>query len=253
MEGKVALVTGASGGIGFDTALALAERGAKVVVAARRKEQLDELVALIQGNGGEAAAVQADVSNATDVRQMVDATLRTFGQLDIAVNNAGVEGEFAPINEFDEDVWDQVLGINLKGNFLCLKYQSQAMLAQGRGGAIVNVGSVNSFRGFAGGSAYATSKHGQIALTSCASAELAPQGIRVNLLCPGVIHTPMHERLRGNLGDEGYDELLENSAHMGRAGRSDEIAKTIAFLCSDDASYITGATLAADGGLLNTV
>jgi NAD(P)-dependent dehydrogenase (short-subunit alcohol dehydrogenase family) len=253
MEGKVALVTGASGGIGFDTAVVLAERGAKVAIAARRKDQLDELVTSIQDAGGEAVALQTDVSKVEDVRNMVDGTLKAFGRLDIAVNNAGVEGEFAPIHEFDEDAWDQVLGINLRGNFLCLKYQSQAMLAQGEGGAIVNVGSVNSYRGFAGGSAYATSKHGQIALTSCASAELAPQGIRVNLVCPGVIRTPMHERLRGNLGDDGYDDLLENSVHLRRAGQPQEIAKTIAFLGSDDASYITGATLTADGGLMNTV
>ena len=253
MEGKVALVVGASSGIGRATAMAFAERGARVVAAARRQEELDELVNDIQALGVDAAAVQTDVSSAVEVRAMVDTTIARFGRLDYAVNNAGVEGVPAMFVDFDEEEWDRVVGINLRGNFLCLKYEAKAMLAAGHGGAIVNVGSVNSFLGFAGGAAYATSKHGQVALTSSASAELAPQGIRVNIVCPGVIDTPMHQRLRGEFGDETYDGILNGSVHLRRSGQPEEIARTITFLCSDDASYLTGATITPDGGYLTTM
>lgn len=146
-----------------------------------------------------------------------------------------------------------MLDTNLKGTFLCLQYESRAMLAGGRGGAIVNVGSVNSFLGFPTGSAYVASKHGQIGLTTSVSAELAPQGIRVNLVCPGFIDTPMHHRGRGILGDEIYDNMLQSRVHVKRVGRPEEIAQTILFLCSDDASYITGATLTPDGGFTLTI
>ncbi len=230
-----------------------AHRGVKVAVAARRGDVLAGLVSRIVDGGGEAMALQTDVSQADDVKAMVDQTLERFGRLDYCVNNAGIEGVPMPVTEFDEDEWDRVIGINLRGNFLCLKYQSKAMLKAGNGGAIVNVGSVNSFLGFVGGSAYATSKHGQVALTSSASAELAPQGIRVNIVCPGVIDTPMHRRLRGEFGDEAYDGILNGSVHLKRAGAPEEIAKTILFLCSDDASYLTGATITPDGGYLTTM
>jgi NAD(P)-dependent dehydrogenase (short-subunit alcohol dehydrogenase family) len=252
MKDKVALVTGASSGIGHATATGFAQRGAKVMVAARRTDELQQLVGQIHEAGGEAAFVQADVSLKEDVQRMVDETVKTFGALDYAVNNAGIEGTPFSFVDFEEDEWDKVMAINLRGNFLCIKYQAKAMLALGGGGAIVNVGSVNSFLGFAGGAAYATSKHGQVALTSSASAELAPQGIRVNIVCPGVIDTPMHQRLRGEFGDEGYDEIL-GKVHTRRAGRPEEIASTILFLCSDDASYITGATLTPDGGYMTTM
>lgn len=148
---------------------------------------------------------------------------------------------------------DRVLDINLKGTFFCMKYEAKAMLAGGDGGAIVNLGSVNSFLGFPTGSAYVASKHGQIGLTTSVSAELAPQGIRVNLVCPGIIDTPMHRRLRGLIGDEMYDEVLKKRVHTRRAGRPDEIAQSIVFLCSDEASYITGTTLSPDGGFTLTV
>jgi NAD(P)-dependent dehydrogenase (short-subunit alcohol dehydrogenase family) len=252
MQGKVALVTGASGGIGLATAACFAERGARVMLAARRADELEQAVQEINASGGEAQAIQTDVSSSEQVQEMVDQTVRTFGRLDFAVNNAGIEGVPAEFVDFDEDEWDRVMNINLRGNFLCLKYQAKAMLACGNGGAIVNVGSVNSFLGFAGGAAYATSKHGQVALTSSASAELAPRGIRVNIVCPGVIDTPMHRRLRGTFGDEAYDEILSH-VHERRAGRPEEIASTIVFLCSDDASYLTGATITPDGGYLTTM
>ena len=252
-NGKVALVTGASSGIGRETAKAFAARGCRVVLGARRENELAALAAEIEAQGGEAAWVKTDVAVAGDVERLVDYAVAGYGRLDYAVNNAGIEGEFAGIADLSEEAFDRVIGINLKGVFLCLKHQSRAMLAAGNGGAIVNVGSINSFVGFPGGAAYATSKHGLVGLTSSVSAELAPQGIRVNLICPGIIDTPMHQRARGLLGDAVYDELIGARIHLRRAGRPEEIARSIVFLCSEEASYITGATLAPDGGFLLTI
>jgi len=184
---------------------------------------------------------------------MVAHAIETFGRLDYAVNNAGIEGQLSGIMNLPEEEWDRVFNINLKGNFLCMKYEARAMLAGGHGGAIVNVGSVNSFLGFPGGSAYVASKHGQVGLTTSVSAELAPQGIRVNLVCPGFIDTPMHHRLRGIVGDDLFDKVLIPRVHTRRAGRPEEIAQTIVFLCSDEASYISGTTLTPDGGFTLTI
>lgn len=253
MKGKVALVTGASSGIGLETAKAFAARGCRVVLGARRGDELAALAGGIEAQGGEAAWQQTDVSVSGDVERLVNLAVERFGRLDYAVNNAGIEGEFAGIADMSEDAFDRVIAINLKGAFLCMKHQSRAMLAAGNGGAIVNVGSINSHLGFPGGAAYATSKHGMVGLTSSVSAELAPQGIRVNLVCPGIIDTPMHHRARGLIGDAVYDELIGTRIHLRRAGQPEEIARSIVFLCSDDASYITGATLAPDGGFLLTV
>lgn len=253
MKDKVALITGASSGIGRAAAELFSAKGARVVLAARRKDELMQLSSEIEAQGGRASFIVTDVALATDVERMVAHTMDTFGQLDFAVNNAGVEGRIAGIAEMAEEAWDQVLDTNLKGTFLCLKYEAKAMLKAGRGGAIVNVGSINSFLGFAGGAAYCASKHGQIGLTTSASAELAPQGIRVNLVCPGIIKTPMHERAREVMGDAIYDDVILPRVHMRRAGTPQEIAKSIVFLCSDDASYITGTTLTPDGGFALTV
>jgi NAD(P)-dependent dehydrogenase (short-subunit alcohol dehydrogenase family) len=253
MQGKVALITGASSGIGRATAEAFAEKGANVVVAARRKTELESLVASIQEKGGKATAIRTDVSVAKSVEEMVAHTIEVFGRLDYAINNAGIEGKFNGITDLTEMDWDQVIDINLKGAFLCMKYEAKAMLQLNNGGAIVNIGSVNSFLGFPTGSAYVTSKHGLIGLTSSVSAELAPKGIRVNLLCPGVTDTPMHQRLRGIVGDDLYDKGLLPTVHLQRAGRPEEIAKAIIFLCSDESSYISGSTLTVDGGLTLTM
>jgi len=253
MKDKVALITGASSGIGRATAELFAERGASVVLAARRKEELDSLVAEIEARGGKATAIVTDVAVAKDVEAMVAHAIATFGRIDFAVNNAGVEGEFQGVTEMTEDNWDRVIDTNLKGTFLCLKYEAKAMLAGGHGGAIVNVGSVNSFLGVAGGMAYCASKQGQIGVTTSASAELAPQGIRVNLVCPGFVDTPMHHRVRGTFGDAIFDDVMLPSVHVKRAGQPVEIARTILFLCSDDASYITGTTLTPDGGFTLTI
>lgn len=252
-QNRVALITGASSGIGRATAEAFAANGATVVLAARREDELVALTNAIKAQGGKASFVTTDVSVAQDVERMVDHTIETFGRLDYAVNNAGIEGRFASVVELPEEEWDRVLDINLKGTFLCLKYEARAMLAGGHGGAIVNVGSINSFLGFPSDAAYVSSKHGLIGLTTSASAELAPQGIRVNLICPGIIDTPMHHRGRELLGDEIYDSVLQQRVHTRRAGRPEEIAKSVVFLCSEDASYITGTTLTPDGGFTLTI
>ncbi len=252
MHGKVALVTGASSGIGAATARAFAAQGAKVVLAARRENELTALVGEIQAAGGEATCIRTDVSVAADVERMVTHAIEAFGQLDYAVNSAGVEGALGPIVDLEEKEFDRVLAINLKGTFLCMKYEARAMLKAGNGGAIVNVGSVNSFLGFGGGAAYVTSKHGQVGLTTSVSAELAAHGIRVNLVCPGITDTPMHQRIRGIIGD-AFDHMIQGRVHQKRAGRPEEIAATILFLCSDAASYVTGTTLTPDGGMMMTV
>jgi NAD(P)-dependent dehydrogenase (short-subunit alcohol dehydrogenase family) len=253
MNDKVVLITGASSGIGRATGEAFAARGAKVVLAARREHELATLTSEIESRGGRASFVVTDVAIAKDVERMVAHAIETFGRLDYAVNNAGIEGQLSGIMDLPEEEWDRVFNINLKGNFLCMKYEARAMLAGGHGGAIVNVGSVNSFLGFPTASAYVASKHGQIGLTTSVSAELAPQGIRVNLVCPGIIDTPMHHRLRGLVGNEIFDKVLLQRVHTRRAGRPDEIAQTIVFLCSDEASYISGTTLTPDGGFTLTI
>ena len=253
MTGKVALITGASSGIGRATAKAFAARGAMVVLAARREDLLADLAEEIRANDGEAIYMKTDVSVGGDVEKIVDHAVSTFGRLDFGVNNAGTEGELAPLTEMTEEMWDTVLDSNLKGTFLCMKHEARVMLDGGRGGSIVNVGSINSFLGFGGGTAYSASKHGQVGLTTSASAELASQGIRVNIVCPGMIDTPMHHRLRAIIGDQAVDHVIQGSVHQQRAGRPEEIAATILFLCSEDASYVTGATLTPDGGFLTTI
>lgn len=252
MAGKVALVTGASSGIGKATAALFAERGASVLLAARREKELAFLAAQITANGGRASFVAVDIAVTHDVVHMVGKAIETFGRLDYAVNAAGIEGQLTKITDLEEEDWDQVIDTNLKGTFLCMKYEARAILESGRSGAIVNVGSVNSFLGFPRGAAYAASKHAQIGLTTSASAELAPQGIRVNLVCPGIIDTPMHLRLRKVLGNEMYDRVLHERVHTRRVGLPIEVARCIAFLCSDEASYVTGTTLTPDGGFTLT-
>jgi NAD(P)-dependent dehydrogenase (short-subunit alcohol dehydrogenase family) len=253
MTDRVALITGASSGIGKATAEAFAARGAKVVVAARRQDELAELVAAIEAQGGTASAIQTDVSKSHDVERMVNHAMEMYGRLDFAVNNAGIEGKIVGLVDMAEEDWDTVLDINLKGIFLCMKHEAKAMLGTGNGGAIVNVGSILSFLGIPGAAHYVASKHGMIGLTTSASAELAPHGIRVNIVCPGAIETPMHHRGRANGANEFYDRLINTRVHIRRVGRSEEIAPSILFLCSDEASYITGTTLTPDGGLTLTV
>ncbi|MCB1099942.1 MAG: SDR family oxidoreductase [Verrucomicrobiae bacterium] len=246
---KIALITGGSSGIGRETAVSFAREGAKVVVAARRVKEGTETVELVRAAGGEASFVQTDVSQSADVIAMVDHCISTYGRLDFAFNNAGVEGTvFTPTVHYDEQVWDQVININLKGVWLCMKYQIPKMLASG-GGAIVNMSSVAGLYGSTIGVAYTASKHGVIGATKTAANECATKGIRINAICPAVIQTPM--------ADRGFYENKDITAQdvagwhrMNRVGTPAEVASAVLWLCSDGAGFVTGHALPIDGGML---
>lgn len=243
---KVVLVTGGSTGIGRATALAFAAAGAKVVIAARRIAEGEEVVAQIKAAGGEASFIQTDVSKATAVQALISQIVERYGQLDCAFNNAGVVGAGVPTHEHSEEAWDQIIDINLKGVWLCMKYELAQMLKQSQG-AIVNNSSVIGFSGL-GSAAYAASKHGIVALTRTAALEYVKQGIRVNAVCPGLILTPLVEtRLAQN--PRSADHYLA-AQPIGRFGRSEEIAQAVLWLCSNAASFVTGHAMAVDGGFL---
>ena len=240
---KVALITGASFGIGRATALAFAKKGGKVVLADWKENQ--ETMDLIKNLGGEALFVKCDVSKAEDVKALIEKTIATFGHLDYAYNNAGIEGISAPLHECSEENWDKTIAINLKGVWLCMKYEIPAMLKNGKG-SIVNCSSVAGLVGFQGLPAYVASKHGIIGLTKTAALECAQQGIRVNAVCPGVIKTPMIDRLTGN--DKEAEKQFAAQEPIGRLGLPEEIANAVIWLFSDESSFVTGHAMAVDGG-----
>jgi NAD(P)-dependent dehydrogenase (short-subunit alcohol dehydrogenase family) len=247
MSGKVAIVTGASAGIGHATALAFGREGASVIVAdvdARRGEQTaDEIRAL----GADALFVRTDISSADDVAALVDRAVERFGRLDYAFNNAGIEGETAPTADCAVENWNRTIGVNLTGTFLCMRAEIPKMLAGG-GGSIVNNSSVAGLVGFAGIPAYTASKHGVIGLTKTAALEYATLGIRVNAVCPGVIETEMITRFTH--GDaEAASQLLQTEP-VGRLGTPAEIADAVIWLCSERASFVTGQAIAVDGGFV---
>lgn len=244
-EGKVVLVTGGSSGIGRATALAFAAEGARVAIAARRPGESEEVVKQIVGQGGEAFFVQTDITQPAQVERMVQSTVDRWGRLDCAFNNAGIIGTpFVPTPAYGLETWDTVIGTNLTGVFLSLKYELPALLAGG-GGAIVNMSSVAGQIGGPGGIAYYASKHGVIGATKAAALEFATKGIRVNAVCPAVIRTEMADAFP----PERAAALL--AAHpIGRFGEAEEVAQTVLFLCSAKASFITGQAMAIDGGLL---
>ncbi len=247
LQGKVALVTGGTSGIGRDTAVLFAKSGAKVVVAGRREAEGKETLDLIQAAGGDGLFVKSDVSKAAEVHALVQNTVEKFGRLDVAFNNAGIEGTWVPIVEQAEEDWDRVIDINLKGVWLCLKYEIQQMLKQGGGGAIVNMASIAGLMGSAGAAPYGASKHGVIGLTKTAALENARSGIRINVVCPAVIETPMGNRLFG----EGEIRKFALSLHpIGRFGKPMEVAEAVLWMCSDRASFMTGQSLVLDGGFL---
>jgi NAD(P)-dependent dehydrogenase (short-subunit alcohol dehydrogenase family) len=191
--------------------------------------------------------VKTDVSRAADVQALVQQTVEKFGRLDIAFNNAGIEGSWSPIVEQSEEDWDSTIDINLKGVWLCLKYEIQQMLKQGSGGTIVNMASVSGFIGAAGAATYSASKHGVMALTKSAALETARSGIRVNVVCPGIIETPMGERLWGAPEARKFGLSFHP---IGRFGRPGEIANAVVWMCSDGASFMTGQSVVLDGGFL---
>jgi len=247
LEGKVGLVTGGTSGIGRDTAVLFARAGAKVVVSGRREPEGKETVELVSAAGGDGLFVKADVSKASEVDALIQKAVERFGRLDIAFNNAGIEGVWVPIIKQSEEDWDRTSDINLKGVWLCLKYEIRQMLKQGGGGAIVNMASINGLIGAAGAAAYSASKHGVMGLTKAAALETARSRIRINAVCPAVIETPMRERL--------FDAPLVHkyvlSCHpIGRFGRPTEIAEAVVWMCSDRASFMTGQSLVLDGGFL---
>lgn len=246
-ENKAALVTGGGSGIGRATAAAFAREGAKVVVADVVEDIGNETVQIIKQAGGEAFFVKTDVTQPIEVEAMVKKAVDTYGRLDCAFNNAGIGGEIASIDKSSEEIWDRVIAINLKGVWLCMKYEVPYMLNQG-GGAIVNTASVAGLIGFPAQSAYVASKHGVVGLTKSAALDYARSGIRVNAICPGVIRTPMiGRRLDAKPQREAWYVAMEP---IGRLGEPEEIAEAVVWLCSDAASFVTGHPMAVDGGLV---
>jgi NAD(P)-dependent dehydrogenase (short-subunit alcohol dehydrogenase family) len=247
LEGKVGLVSGGTSGIGRDTAVLFARAGAKVVVAGRRELEGDETIELIRGAGGDGLFVKTDVSKASEVDALIQKVVEKFGRLDIAFNNAGIEGVWVPIVRQSEEDWDRTIGINLKGIWLCLKYEIRQMLGQGGGGAIVNMASINGLIGAAGAAAYSASKHGVIGLTKSAALETARSGIRINAVCPAVVDTAMGKRL---FGAPAVHKYVLSCHPIGRFGKPMEIAEAVVWMCSDRASFMTGQSLVLDGGFL---
>jgi NAD(P)-dependent dehydrogenase (short-subunit alcohol dehydrogenase family) len=244
--GKVALVTGGTSGIGRDAAVSFAKSGAKVAVAGRREAEGKETIEMIRAAGGDGLFVKTDVSKAAEVDALVRKTVEKFGRLDVAFNNAGIEGNWIPITEQSEEDWDRTIDINLKGVWLCLKYEIRQMLKQG-GGAIVNMASVAGLIGSAGAATYAASKHGVMGLTKAAALETARTGIRVNVVCPAVIDTPMSERL---FGEPEMNKFALSLHPIGRFGTPSEISEAVLWMCSDRASFMTGQSIVLDGGFL---
>ncbi|WP_298404502.1 SDR family oxidoreductase [uncultured Chloroflexus sp.] len=244
--GKVALVTGAASGIGRASALAFAQQGAKVVVADVSVEGGEETVRMIKEIGGDALFIATDVSRSTEVEALIRHTVAHYGRLDIAHNNAAIEGALAPTASYTEEDWDRTINVNLKGTWLCMKYEILQMLHQG-GGAIVNTASVVGLVGTMGLPAYCASKGGVIQLTKAAALEYAKAGIRVNAICPGATYTPMLNRL---LAQPGAETGMLATIPLGRISQPAEVAAAAVWLCSDAASYVTGHVMVVDGGLI---
>lgn len=242
-QDKVAIVTGGSFGIGRAAAVAFAERGAKVVIADWVED--NETLNAIKSTGGDAIFIKCDVSGEESVRTMVDKTIAQYGRLDYAFNNAGVEGVSAPTHECTNENWDKTIGINLRGVWLCMKFEIPHMIKQGKG-AIVNNASIAGLVGFVNIPAYVASKHGILGLTKNAALEYAKSGIRVNAVCPGVIKTAMIDRFTGK--DKVVEQQFESMEPVGRMGQPEEVAQAVIWLCSDAASFVTAHPMAVDGG-----
>ena len=245
-DNKVVLVTGGGGGIGRASALAFARAGAKVAVTDRDVKAGEETTAQVKALGAEAVFIEADVMQATQVQAMVAQVVAHFGRLDCAFNNAGIEEEHMRLADCDEAIFDRILGVNVKGVWLCMKYQIAHMLTQG-GGSIVNTASVAGLVGAPKMSAYSASKHAVIGLTKSAAVEYGRKRIRVNAVCPGVIRTVMYER--AVLADPKVGSTVAGIHPVGRIGEADEVAAAVLWLSSDAASFVTGLAHTVDGGM----
>lgn len=243
MTGKVVLVAGATSGIGKATAILFARSGASVVLAGRREKLLREITGELTGEGLKAAWTVCDVTDEEQVKAMIDFTVRTFGRLDCAYNNAGIMSDNVETAELDSAEFDRVININLRSMFLCMKYELRQMLRQGgEGYAIVNCSSIGGLIGLPGRVAYHASKHAVLGMTKCAALEYAARGIRINAICPATIETPMVEKM---LATGAIREVAEP---IGRFGHPEEVASTVLWLCSPAASFIVGQGIAVDGG-----
>jgi NAD(P)-dependent dehydrogenase (short-subunit alcohol dehydrogenase family) len=249
MESKVALVTGGTAGIGRAAAVAFARRGARVVVCGRREAEGEQTMQLVRAAGGDGFFVQADVSDELAVQQLIQTIVERYDRLDYAFNNAGVGGIPGPMADGTRENWDYVIGVNLTGTWLCMKSEIQQMLRQGHG-AIVNMASVGGVWGTPGISSYVAAKHGIVGLTKTAAYEYAPFGIRINVVGPGGIHTEMLDII---LPTPEIRQKFSQFHPVKRLGQPEEVANTVVWLCSDEASFITGATIMVDGGVSSSV
>lgn len=247
LEGKVALVTGSGSGIGRATAALFAREGARVIVSDVNVSGGEETVAAIRKQGGEARFIRCDVSKPAEVEALIRGTVKAFGRLDCAVNNAGISGTMVPTGDYPEDAWDQIMAINLKGVWLCMKQEIQQMLKQG-GGSIVNTASAAGLVGIQMAPAYVAAKHGVVGLTKTAALDYAKANIRINAVCPGVIRTPMVTVVTDD--NPQVAAMVTASEPVGRMGEPEEVAEALVWLCSGAASFITGVALPVDGGLV---
>jgi NAD(P)-dependent dehydrogenase (short-subunit alcohol dehydrogenase family) len=241
-EGKTAFITGAASGIGRATAVAFAAEGARVVVTDRVEAALQETAEYVKESGGEVLVITCDVSKPEEIEAAVAQAVNTFGRIDCAFNNAGVENKATPLHEIELEEWDRILSINLRGTFVCMKHEIAQMVRQGSG-VVVNTSSGAGIRGVAGGASYAASKHAMIGMTKSAALDYAKQNIRVNCVLPGNIATPMMDRFTGGDIQKAID--LEP---VGRLGKPEEIAEAVLWMCSDLGGFVTGASIVVDGG-----
>jgi NAD(P)-dependent dehydrogenase (short-subunit alcohol dehydrogenase family) len=242
---KVVLITGGSFGIGQAAAIAFAQRGAKVIVADYIEDKEGHTMNEIKAAGTKGLFVKCDVSRASEVKAMIEKIIDTYGRLDYAFNNAGIEGSMSPTHECSEENWDKTIAINLKGVWLCMKYQISQMLKQGKG-VIVNNASIAGLIGFPGLPAYVATKHGIVGLTKTAALENAKSGLRINAVCPGVIKTAMVDRIINN--NKEIEQQFISQEPIGRMGMPSEVADAVIWLCSDASSFVTGHSLPVDGG-----
>jgi len=247
LENKVTIITGSAKGMGKETALLFAEEGAKVIVADFDEKGGKAVVEEIIANGGTAAYYRVDISDSTQVQAMVKFAVDTYGRLDCAVNNAALKPDNNTFEELDEEYWDRLQAVDLKGTALCMKYEIRQFMAQGNGGVIVNISSINAFKPTTGNPAYQAFKHGVEGLTKAAAYEYGVKGIRINSVAPGAIRTPMLSEALESMGMEEKD-IVPTMSLIGRLGEPREVAHGSLFLCSDDASYVHGTVLHVGGG-----